>query len=190
MAEDLGERTEDATPRRRQDARQEGNVARSPDLAGAVVLLVVTAVLWAAGSTMLGQGTVLVGHALDPGSLGDPREGTAASDIGYVGAWGVRVATPILLITWAAAFVSHFMQIGWLFAPKSVQPQLSKLSPISGFKRIFGLRGLVKVTLDILKVAVVGIVSVPPPELLATSEVKEPTISAPSSLQHLHDLKK
>ncbi len=139
MAEDLGERTEDATPRRRQDAREEGNVARSPDLAGAVVLLVVTAVLWAAGSTMLGQGTVLVGHALDPGSLGDPREGTAASDVGYVAAWGVHVAAPILLITWAAAFVSHTsFEVGSKPVPVSVSvPAENEEEEITGLVALF-----------------------------------------------------
>ena len=72
----------------------------------------------------------------------------------------VRMIMPVLLIAWVVAGLSHLIQVGWLFSPKSLAPKLSKLSPIKGFKKIFGLSGLIKVSLDSLKVLVLVIVAV------------------------------
>ena len=64
MADDLGERTEDATPRRRSEARQDGNVARSQDLAGAMLLLASDRRVGAEGSYRVGFSEVSVGMPL------------------------------------------------------------------------------------------------------------------------------
>jgi len=133
MADDLGERTEEATPRRRQESREQGQVARSQDLSGALLLI---------------SGSIAVAACA--------WWETAA----YVGAGAVRIAAPVLLIAWLAAYLSHFGQIGWLFAPKAVQPKASKLNPFKGFARIFSLSSVVKASLDALKVAFVLIVAV------------------------------
>ncbi len=156
MADDLGERTEEATPKKRNEAREEGNVARSQDLAGAFLLLVATLTLWIVAIHMLGQGRSIIGQALAFDSVGDVFDPEDAwSVVAWVGGLAIRIAAPVLLIAWLAAIISHFGQIGLVFSPKALQPQLKRLSPISGFKRIFGLSALVKAGLDSLKVAVV-----------------------------------
>ena len=68
MAEDLGDRTEDATPKRRAEAREEGNVPKSYDLSGAIMLLFATLALWAAVMTMIGQGRLFLNQSLEIGS--------------------------------------------------------------------------------------------------------------------------
>lgn len=159
MAEDLGEKTEEATPKRRQEARDEGNVSKSQDLAAAILLVVVTAGMWAASMPMLGQGKVALEMLLD-GSLGQTlRVEQATEQAWFIAGVACRIALPLLLIAWAGAYLSHFFQVGWLFTLKAVQPKLSKISPISGFKRIFGISALVKACLDSLKVLVVVIVA-------------------------------
>jgi len=156
MAEDLGDRTEDATPKRRAEAREEGNVAKSHDLAGALTLLIVTLTLWAALMTMIGQGRALIGQSLSDESLGTPLD---ASGVGQtlrsLGSAALRLGAPVILIAWAGAFLSQFAQVGWVFAPKAAQPTFKKLNPINGFRRIFGLSGMVKSGLDVVKVAIV-----------------------------------
>ncbi len=158
MADDLGERTEEATPKRRLEAREEGNVARSQDLASALMLLAVTITLWVFLMPMFRQAKdvmeVALGGAL-PLNPADAWEGAR-----YVGAAAVRVVAPMLVITWVVAYLVHLLQVGWLVSSKVVQPKFSKLNPMSGFKRIFGLSGLVKVSLDSLKVTAVMLVAV------------------------------
>ncbi len=161
MADDLGERTEEATPKRRQQARDEGNVPRSQDLAAAIMLIAATGMLAATALPMLGRFKVVLEAVLAGDTLGSPLDPAAAPVLmAYVASAGIRIAAPILLITFVAAFVAQIGQVGWLFAPKVLMPRLSKLNPASGFKRIFGITGLVKVSLDSIKVAVVAAVAV------------------------------
>jgi flagellar biosynthetic protein FlhB len=161
MTEDLGDRTEEATPRRRQEARAEGKVARSHDLAGAVILLATTLVLWAACWPVLGQAKVVVAQALDGAFVSDPTSPDATRDaLAYLGAATCRIILPLLLIAWAIAYLGHFLQVGWLFAPRALRPALSKLDPIGGFRRIFGTGAFVKAGTDTLKVGLVLAVAV------------------------------
>ncbi len=161
MAEDLGERSEEATPKRRTESRSEGQVAKSQDLSAALLLIAVTLTLAVAASWMLGESARVLARVFAGAVVSDPFDPAAAWDtFRVVGAAAVRIAAPVLLIGWAAGFVSHLGQIGWLFAPKALQPKLSKLNPISGFRRVFGLSGLVKASLDSLKVLVVVLVAV------------------------------
>jgi flagellar biosynthesis protein FlhB len=155
MADDLGERTEEATPKRRQEAREEGNVARSPDLTGALLLLVATVAVWAASMPMLTRGAVVLEQSLI-GGLGDFLSIEHAPEMGKtLAAFAITITLPVMLAAWAAGYLANLLQIGWLLTPKAARPKLSKINPLNGFKRIFGLSGLVKVTLDSLKVFIV-----------------------------------
>ncbi|MCH2162099.1 MAG: flagellar biosynthesis protein FlhB [Phycisphaerales bacterium] len=152
MAEDLGERTEEATPRKRQKAREEGNVAKSVDLAGALLLLFSTLLLMMAAGPSLDRLQALVDSVL--GNAGDPTyQGTAPAIISAVRI-GLLVLVPLVVAGWLAAYVSHFWQVGWLITTKPLEPSLGKLNPISGIKRILGVRGLVKGGLDLGKTAI------------------------------------
>jgi flagellar biosynthetic protein FlhB len=161
VAEDLGEKTEDATPKRRQESREKGQVARSQDLGGALLLVVGTMTIAAAAYWMLSEATGAIRLALDGRMIGDPLDPTATREFAYfIGAAAIRISAPVLLITWVAGVMSQFIQVGWLFSPQAIQPKLSKLDPIKGFQRVFGLSALVKAALDTLKVLVIAVVSI------------------------------
>ena len=160
MADDLGEKTEEATPKRREEAREEGNVSRSQDLAGALLLLVGTAALALLAVRMLGQGKLALESALSGDTVANPLDPDDTGDyIMYVGAAAIRIGGPILVVLWLAAYLSHFCQVGWMISPKSLLPKFSKLDPIKGFQRVFGLSSLVKAALDTSKVTIVLIVA-------------------------------
>jgi flagellar biosynthetic protein FlhB len=156
VPEDLGERTEEATPKRLSDAREEGNVPKSADAAAATMLLGVTLLLWLALAPSLLNMAAMLAQFLGadrPGDLLLPEDALNAAL--EAGAWAARVAAPILLIAWAVAYLSHFWQVGWLISLKSIHPRLQKLNPISGFRRIFGVAGVVKAGMDGTKVLIV-----------------------------------
>jgi flagellar biosynthesis protein FlhB len=109
---------------------------------------------------MLEQGAVLLEYALDSDSLGDPLSVDHGWELTvFLSSHAVRLALPLLFIGWMAGVVGVMLQVGWLFTAKAVQPKLSKLNPIKGFQRIFGISGLVKVTLDSLKVLIIAVVA-------------------------------
>jgi len=156
MAEDLGEKTEEATPRRRAQAREEGNVSKSVDLAGAVLLLVGTLITAVAAMPAFRQAHVMVGSVLDFTQHGSAiRTDDVLATIVYIATTAARIMLPPLAAIWLAAYLSHFWQIGVLLSAKPLQPNLKKLNPIEGAKRIFGLQGLMKGALDTTKVFVV-----------------------------------
>jgi flagellar biosynthetic protein FlhB len=105
---------------------------------------------------MFDQARVVLGRALGSDDLSDPIQCANSWElILYLGSSAVRIGGPILLIFWGASFLAQFSQVGWLFSSKAIRPNLNKLNPMSGLKRIFGLSGLVKSAVDPMKVALV-----------------------------------
>lgn len=160
MADDLGERSEEATPRRLQQAREEGNVSKSMDLAGAMLLLVGTLVTAAATMPALRDTRLMMETLLDFSRLGGGmHESSIDETLSFTGLIVLRVLGPALFGIWIAAYIAHVWQVGFLFSAKAVAPSLKKLNPLEGAKRIFGISGVMKATLDALKVVVVLIVA-------------------------------
>ena len=160
MAEDMGERTEDATPKRRREAREEGNIARSTDVAGAILLLGGILVL---ASTM-GPFLSSLASLLEKSLVGDHlASGIRPEEVMEVLLPPVLEATqaavPVVLAATIIAILSHLWQVGFIVATKALEPKFERLNPISGFGRIFGLQGVIKTCMDILKLVVVGVIA-------------------------------
>ena len=98
MADDLGEKTEDATPKRRAEARQSGQVARSPDFASALLLLAMTLTLWAALMPMLDRFRIVMESVLGESTPWDPAQ--AWGTVTFAGAAAVSAALPVLAVAW------------------------------------------------------------------------------------------
>lgn len=144
MAENDGqERTEEATPRRRLEARRRGTVARSVDLTGASVLLAVALVAPSALSA-LGGGMM---SALRLGFTNIPNDLSQSSVDRYV--WsllqpaligaGMLVATAMVV-----GVATNLAQVGFVLSGEALTPTFEKLNPISGFKRLFSARSSVE----------------------------------------------
>jgi flagellar biosynthetic protein FlhB len=161
MAEDLGERTEEATPRRLREAREEGNVARSQDLGSALALGLATLAVWALATGLFEEGQLMLHRLLDLTALGDPAAPeTAWQSLVQVGWSMMRGLLPFLLLVLVATWLASFIQVGWIVTSKPLHAQPSRLDPVRGAKRILGPSGLVKVSLDSIKILVVLSVAV------------------------------
>ncbi len=157
MADDLGERTEDATPKRRREAREEGNIARSNDAANAILLMGAVMVLASGIKPLL----FTLASMLEKSLVGDHlasgvRPEEVAEMLVPVAVEGALAAAPIVLGATAIAILAHLWQVGFLISGKALEPKLERLSPLKGFGRIFGAQGAIKTTMDILKVVIVG----------------------------------
>ncbi|MBK1618385.1 flagellar biosynthesis protein FlhB [Lamprobacter modestohalophilus] len=163
MAEDQGndqEKTEEATPRRLEKAREEGQVARSRELSTFMLLMVGVGSFWAGGAMIYDQ----LGLIMEQAFLFERREAfevlpmlVKATDLVER---SLYVMLPIFLMLTLAALVAPVLLGGWLVSAKSLQPQLSKLNPVKGIKRVLGVQALVELAKAIAKSVLVGSVAV------------------------------
>jgi flagellar biosynthetic protein FlhB len=161
MAEDLGERTEQPTERRLDEAREKGQVARSADLSAAVILTsVVFACLVFAEFAFGGMGNLLR-FSLSDASLGRGYSAAAlVPELTLSFFEAARVAGPVMVILAVAALMGALVQVGWHISPQALEPKWSKLNVLTGFKNLFGKKAAVKGGLDLMKFALVAAVVV------------------------------
>ena len=157
MAEDSDlEKTEAATPRRLEKAREEGQVARSRELASFALLAAGFFGVWGLSGpigvhlqTML-RGAFTFNHA----SVVDTNRMLIGA--GAAGREGLLAVLPVLALTGVAALAAPMAIGGWLLSPNVLQFKPERLSPIAGLGRIFSLNGPIQVGMSIAKVLVVG----------------------------------
>ena len=159
--EDTGqERTEQATPRRLERAREEGQVPRSRELNTAAILLAGSASLLMFGQ-WLGTRILDIGRAsfaLDRQEMFDT--GYMAIHLGNAVHGALGMIAPIFLLLAVAALLAPSALGGWLFSAKALMPKLERLSPFKGLARMFSLRSLVELLKAIAKVLLVGSIAV------------------------------
>ena len=156
--EDLGEKTEPATPRKRQEARERGQVAKSTDLNVALLLLAAFLVLLIWGDAMGGRVAAFVAACLEnAGSLEFTVPSTAAFFRSII-LRAVLLVIPFALVLGLIAVVSNVVQVGAVWAGNVVAPDIERLSPVRGFGRIFSLRGLIRTVMGIGKLIIIGVV--------------------------------
>jgi flagellar biosynthetic protein FlhB len=154
MPDDTGERTEAPTPRRRQEARREGQIAKSQDLAAAIVFLAGLVALELLGPAIWGDLLRVMRAGLSPSESLDG--GALATFSAAVTREMAAAVLPALLAVLVAALVVTYAQVGWLLTLRPLKPRLSKLSPLSGLKRIFSPRSAVRALMNFGKLALVS----------------------------------
>lgn len=161
MADDSSaqERTEPATPFKLEEARKQGQVAKSTDFNSLVVLsLLLVASLsfavWGLRQTLsLGAGLFNeAGRAdLQPRYLFGLYE--------WVGAGALHLLSPLVLLVMAGGIITGLMQTGPVFSFKPLKPDFKRLHPVEGFKRVFSMRALFEAGKSLLKLAILGLVT-------------------------------
>jgi len=186
--EDDSQKTEDPTARKLSKAREEGQVAQSMEIKNWAILLAGTvAVIF-----------MIPGIMDDVGRIGRRfiwEAGTTPVDFEHLRLLTSNILTDILLILglffgllMIVAFISNVGQFGFLASVKKITPKASKISPISGFKRVFGSQAVVEFVKGIAKLSMVALVSfglsIP---LLSDIDIL-PDVSFREMLERMHDL--
>ncbi len=157
MAEESDlERTEPASPRRIQKAREEGNVPQSKELGTLLVLLAGISTLWAMGGWMFERMSSILrsGFSLDRREVADPR---AMLEVFHTQmASGLFTLVPIFGVLMIASVAGPLLIGGLNFSSKALGFKASRLNPLSGLGRVFSLNGLVELVKASLKALVVG----------------------------------
>lgn len=150
----MSEKKHAATPRRRQDARKKGQVFKSQEVISAFMLLGLVSVLKYWIPTMLIRMEQLFPYVL--GLSYDWNEGSVASLMVNILWLGIQIIWPILATGLLIALAANYIQVGILFTGESMKPQLSRLSLISGAKRMFGIKAWIELAKSLIKVILIG----------------------------------
>lgn len=158
FADEGGDKTEEATPKKLEDARKEGQVAKSQELSTAVMLLAffvaVKVFIGYIGNRFLGsfQETYQVLDVYVVDEFG-PAMAAAFLQSGLVEI--LLICLPFFTVAVVVAFVVTIAQVKWKVTTKPLQPKLSKFSPLKGFKRIFSKEKLFELVKDVVKIALI-----------------------------------
>ncbi len=161
MAEDSDlEKTEAPTGRRIEQAREQGQVPHSRELGSFLVLIVSAGTVWFLGGWFVQRLSLVFRKGLvwDRRAVDDPEYAlTRFSAL----SWDAVVAFwPLILALVLAALASPFLLNAWNFAPKAFTPDLTRLNPLNGIKRVFSWNVLVEMVKAVAKAGLIGGVAV------------------------------
>ena len=150
------ERTEQATPRRRQEARRRGQVARSVDLSSVAVFLAVVLVLKAVSGGALQGAMESVRFALTNLSHTEFSPALALSFAMGCLSHAAKAFLPVVGVAIVVGVVVNLLQVGVMFTAEPLAPNWARINPVSGFVRLFSRRAFVEGTKMLLKVLLIG----------------------------------
>jgi flagellar biosynthetic protein FlhB len=150
------EKTEKATPKKRQESRNKGQVAKSADVNAALVLFFSILFLSFMGGWMGQRLLHLFNHSLDKTLLYNISESSVAKLFGELSVEVAIIIAPVMLAAMVAGVLGNYIQIGFMFSTEAIQMKLERLNPLSGFKRIYSMRALVELAKSLLKIVLVG----------------------------------
>ncbi|MFC5702118.1 flagellar biosynthesis protein FlhB [Cohnella faecalis] len=153
-----GEKTEKATPKKRQDTRNKGQVASSPDVPGALIMLGSLTCFLMLGSFFQTRLLAMFSDVFRHRMSMDITETNVMNLFGHYVLQILIFLAPLFVIVFVIIFAANYAQIGWLFTTETLKPQFNKLNPISGAKQIFSMRSVVEFLKSSLKLTVVGVV--------------------------------
>ncbi|MDQ0193475.1 flagellar biosynthesis protein FlhB [Paenibacillus wynnii] len=151
-----GEKTEKATPKKRQDARKKGQVPKSAELSGAVVLLSAVLSLSMFGGFIKER---VVSLYTDVFLNRLNMEVTPDNVTLLLNEYGVQILillAPLLGITFIVAIVVNLAQVGFMATGEGITPKFSKINPIKGFKNIVSMRSFVEFLKSIFKLVIIS----------------------------------
>ncbi|OCS87689.1 flagellar biosynthesis protein FlhB [Caryophanon tenue] len=156
-----GEKTEKATPKKRQDARKKGQVLKSQDVTAALLLLIMFLALFFIAPFMQERILNILRESMETYVLVEDLsiESTMKLYETYIIEMAI-IVVPIMVMGMLAGVAANLLQFGFLFTMHPLKMDLKKMDPIKGLKKIFSVRALVDLVKSILKIAVIGTATV------------------------------
>jgi flagellar biosynthetic protein FlhB len=155
------DKTEKPTAKRMQDAREKGQVAKSQDFNGAIVLIAATGAMAYVGpytvTTLYGQMQYTFGKLLSSPVVRQPLTSQSFNSLMADTIQSmVWLMLPFLLTVMVLGVLSNLVQVKPLFTMQAIFPKLDKINPINGFKRLWSMRSIVEVVKALVKMTIIG----------------------------------
>jgi len=153
------EKTEKATPKKRQDERKKGKVAKSQDINTAFLLFFCFMILFVSGSFMKNNLTALFRQSFTEYIHWDVSINSINQVLIESAIEMAKMLAPIMAVAIIAGLAANFTQIGFLFTTEPLKFDLKKIDPIKGSKKIFSARALVELLKALLKIVFIGAIT-------------------------------
>ena len=157
-----GEKTEPATAKKLDEARKDGNVAKSREIVASVSMLVgfyfLKMYIGSFGEGLM-QEFVRIYNSISTIATSYNDEININTAISIINDTLLNIAlliAPVLILMFAVSFIGDFVQFKWKVTTKPLQPKFSKINPLKGFKRIFSKQSLVNLFKSIALVVIIG----------------------------------
>lgn len=160
MSQGADNKTEKATPKKRREAREQGQVLKSTEVNTAfsgIVMLGLMIVLWPVYTNqLLRLFTDYLGSSVMDAANYEMSAGVVEGLFRESMLSMVRILLPIMGCAMLVGLISNLGQVGFLFTTKTIKPKLERISPIKGFQRIFSFRTVTELLKSILKIVLLG----------------------------------
>jgi flagellar biosynthetic protein FlhB len=158
-ADDFGDKTHEATPYRRQKAREEGQVVRSQDLASAALLIAGLLILWYFSRGLIDSlGRLAIEHLGGEAWLRLDSQTAVHHALALAARLAVGVL-PVLGLLLLGAMATHLGQFGFLYLPQKVALDWQRINPLQNYGRIFSISNAVHIGFGLLKVLLIVVVA-------------------------------
>lgn len=156
MGED-SDKTEEPTEHKLQEARKKGQIFKSQEVISTFMLLITAGVLMNMGGWMFGTLANFSREMwTDLMANSDFKGRDIALDFLWITLTFLKVLAPLLAGAFVVAILANIAQIKFLFSTESIQPKLSKINPLQGFKRIFSAKSLMELVKQLAKLGIIG----------------------------------
>ncbi|NOY77219.1 MAG: flagellar biosynthesis protein FlhB [Calditrichaeota bacterium] len=158
MADQSSDKTEQPTPKRLEDARKKGNVAKSMEINSAFILLTGTLTLFFISGYMFQNFSMFMRHVFGDLMTYQIAQDSIRAYATSLIAISLKLMAPLMLAILVIGVLSNVGQVGFLFTLEPVIPNPEKIDPIKGFQRIFSMRSVEELVKGVLKIAIIGYV--------------------------------
>ena len=148
-------RTEKATAKRREEARERGQVARSVEINSVLVLLAAIVAIRLAGPYMISSINQVAVYSYENMNTSLGMENVYTLAIFYM-LQMIKIAAPVLAVILFVGLMANYFQVGVMFSLMPLAPKLSNINPLSGFQKLFSRRSIVEFIKSLLKLTIIG----------------------------------
>jgi len=153
------EKTEQATPKRKEEAREKGQVAKSRELASVAILGACLIYFYFGASLMFANLSKLMKkYFIQAGQLSVTLDNIQSIILDFI-YQAFIILFPFLLVALLAGFIANIAQVGFLFSSEAIMPKFSKIDPMKGLQRLFSTRSLVELVKSVAKILIVGFIA-------------------------------
>jgi flagellar biosynthetic protein FlhB len=150
------EKTEEATPKRKEEARKKGQVAKSTEITTAFLILAAFLALKLLGPYMYNELTSYMRYMFSHFATTDFTINQVYFLMLNFGVVFFKAVLPVLLVILVIVLAVNILQVGFVFSLEPLMFQLDRINPISGFQRLFSLRSVVELVKSLCKIAIIG----------------------------------
>jgi flagellar biosynthetic protein FliR/FlhB len=155
-----GEKTEEPTTKRREDARKKGQVGRSREFVSAVTLIGITLLAFAMSDSGLKAMQSYLSSSLSSVGTSSFGEGSVINLFIFSVQEFFRITIPMFVCIIVLGVVANIAQTGFIFSSEPLKPKLSRINPVEGFKRMFSGRAFIELLKAILNIVIVCYVTI------------------------------